>query len=324
LTKLLDSIRENIHHPHEIIVVDDQSEESLEAICSSYEVIYLRNVSPCGPAASRNRGAQHASGVFLVFFDADVICPRLFFETVLRVFTACPDVHALSFLSAPFSSDDSYMKNFGAVLEFHWFSRYFQSGEDMVTVKGVTTRNFAVRKHAFETIGGFDTRFKTNAIEDYDFGKRLADQFVCVLAREPVLYHNFPDSFWRVQRNYFVRAALWVPYYLRHKPALDPVQVSAKEARLRLVACYFVLAIIVAFWSSSLRWFSAGIALGLLLGYVWGIRSFLADAWKQSQKLSFVVFCGAVHFLSSFAIVAGGIWGLLRYLLGRFRILREG
>lgn len=319
LTRLLDSLKNTVPRDVsvEILVIDDGSRERAEELCERYGARYFRNEESIGPAAARNVGAAHASGAILLFFDADVECPEGLIEKVLEEMGAHPDIHAISFLSVPYSARDGFMKNFGAVLEYFWFHQYFREGEELAVVQGVTTRNFAVRRDVFEAVGGFDTRFKTNAIEDYDLGKRLAAQYKLVLMREPKVYHNFPDSFLRVMRNYFVRAALWVPYYLQYRPRLDPVQVSADEARLRVVACSVPVVVCCGALPGLWGWTAWGLALFLILLYGIGIRKFLRTAWHLGHSLRFVVFCAVIHFLSAFPIVAGGCWGLLRYFWGK-------
>lgn len=125
-------------------------------------------------------------------------------------------------------------------MEHFWFQGNFGEEDELAPVQGFTTRNGAVRGTAaffFYAVGGFDTTFKTNAHEDYDFGKRLAAQFPVFMSRHPLVYHNFPTSLRRLLRNYWVRVTLFVPYYLRHRPPLDKTQTSRGEALIRMAGC---------------------------------------------------------------------------------------
>lgn len=63
--------------PHfEVILVDDCSEEPLEAALSSYQIPFtcrvVRLEDHSGASAARNRGAREAKGVILLFIDGDV------------------------------------------------------------------------------------------------------------------------------------------------------------------------------------------------------------------------------------------------------------
>ena len=63
--------------PLELIIVDDQPEENLEAVLGEYlldpRVILLRNETNLGAAQSRNRGVAAARGEYIAFLDADDI-----------------------------------------------------------------------------------------------------------------------------------------------------------------------------------------------------------------------------------------------------------
>ncbi|MER2064009.1 MAG: glycosyltransferase family 2 protein [Alkalibacterium sp.] len=78
LPKLLASLREQSLNIKEIIVVDDESVDRTVEIAESYGVLVLStresgNIQP-GKSAACWLGAQHASGDYLAFMDADTEC----------------------------------------------------------------------------------------------------------------------------------------------------------------------------------------------------------------------------------------------------------
>lgn len=70
--KAIDSILVQSYPAHEIIVVDDGSEDATGESVQAYgdKVTYIRQVN-AGPSAARNKGVQQASGEWIAFLDAD-------------------------------------------------------------------------------------------------------------------------------------------------------------------------------------------------------------------------------------------------------------
>ncbi len=59
--------------PHEVIVVDDASDDETPAICDRFgdKVRLVRHETNQGPAAARNTGIKEATGEFIAFLDSD-------------------------------------------------------------------------------------------------------------------------------------------------------------------------------------------------------------------------------------------------------------
>ncbi len=74
LPALLESLRQQTHTPHEIIVVDDGSTDRTSEVALRYgcRVIHSGNSAWSGKSAACYAGAQAATGAYIVFFDADV------------------------------------------------------------------------------------------------------------------------------------------------------------------------------------------------------------------------------------------------------------
>jgi GT2 family glycosyltransferase len=320
LRKLLESIQ--AVRPKEInlevLVMDDGSEPPLQVLCEEYGAQWSRIKPSKGPAHNRNRSSNLATGDVLIFLDDDVILPPGFFEAITDVFNESDDVGAVSFINQRYNDHDNAVANYGAVLEHFWFAQTFDDSDaPTAAVRGFTTRNGAVRKTAFDAIHGFDESFKTNAHEDYDFGKRLAAYTHTVLAREPWVYHRFPSSLRRLMRNYWVRTTLFVPYMLKHKPKLDKMQASPAEGRLRLLGAGSLGLIVLGLLPiPGFLFLSAAGLVGLVLYFI-TLREFLAKALAWSRSPVFVALAALIHLASSVVISAGAAWGLFLYASGR-------
>ncbi len=323
LQTLLAGIRE--HAPeqllHEIIVVDDGSKQPIAPSLESFDVRVLRLPESKGPANARNTGAAEATGEVLFLFDADVEYAPGAFEKAAEILAAHPEIGAVSFLNQPYDPKASAAANFCAAIERQFHQPVVDSGAAFTDCLGCTTRSTAIRREIYEQIRGFDPAFKTNAHEDYDFGKRLAYTTRTVITPEPVLYHNFPATLRRVLRNYWVRIRLWVPYFLRHRPPMDTMQISPGEARLRLMAAAAPGLLIVSALPLPLPWWARGCmaagALALLGGYAWGVRAFVRVAYKVSASPVFALQALGIHLLTAWVITLGGCWGLAQFALGQ-------
>jgi glycosyltransferase involved in cell wall biosynthesis len=72
LGEAIDSVLAQTHPPHELIVVDDGSEDDSGAVASSYgPPVRCIGQERGGIAAARNRAIQEASGEYFAFLDAD-------------------------------------------------------------------------------------------------------------------------------------------------------------------------------------------------------------------------------------------------------------
>jgi glycosyltransferase involved in cell wall biosynthesis len=285
----------------------------LAPLCEKFEATHHRLEESRGPAFARNTGADITDRPILFFMDADVAYPSGLFERAELELARNRTLHAVSFMSQGYDKNDGAIQNFGAAIEDYWCRQHLGS-EKLVLVPGFATRNGAVRREAFEAVGGFDTSFKTNALEDYDFGKRLSEKFNVALADEPVVYHNYPATLRRLIRNNLVRAALFVPYAIATRPQLDQGQISAAEAGTRLVAAASLLFLALATLPIPFRQLWIIGAMVCLLIYVWRLMAFLQSARRVSGRWLFTVQCLILHYLTSLATIAGGGIGLLLYV----------
>lgn len=153
----------------EVIVVDDASTDNATALVAAQAgVPVLRMSQNGGPGAARNAGVKAASGAVLVFVDSDVVVQDDTIARIARVMHDDPSVAAL------FGSYDD------APAAPQWVSVYRNLLHHYVHQTGAPEASTfwaglgAVRREAFETIGGFDARrFPRPSIEDIDLGYRL-------------------------------------------------------------------------------------------------------------------------------------------------------
>jgi hypothetical protein len=134
------------------------------------EVIAVTEPAGIGPAAARNAGAATSNGQILVFVDADVIVHEDAFTRLRQAFASDPGLTAVfgSYDADPEAGDT--VSTFRNLLHHH----VHQAGAGPAAT--FWTGLGAVRREAFEEVGGFDEELFSEpraSVEDIDLGLRL-------------------------------------------------------------------------------------------------------------------------------------------------------
>lgn len=120
-------------------------------------------------AAARNAGATQASGDVLVFVDADVVVHTDAFIRIRDALAATPDVVAVYGSYDDVPGVRTTVSVFRNLLHHHVHHAGAGPADTFWTGLG------AVRRSAFEAIGGFDEkRYPHPSVEDVDLGRRLS------------------------------------------------------------------------------------------------------------------------------------------------------
>ena len=83
--ELLESLCRQTVKDFEVVMVEDGSTEKCDTICQKYAdclpVSYYFKPNS-GPGPSRNYGAEHSQGEYLIILDSDVIVPEGYLENI--------------------------------------------------------------------------------------------------------------------------------------------------------------------------------------------------------------------------------------------------
>lgn len=155
LQECLRSVQQQTRRPDDIVVVDDASQP---AIATTHGERIIRQPQNRGVAEARNAGAAVAAGDILVFIDDDCRAEPTWLETLL----------------APIEQGQADF-TFGCTEYIaRGYRGYFP--ERLVTNQGGRwpgAANFAVRREAFLTIGGFSDEYLYFHNEDTELAIRL-------------------------------------------------------------------------------------------------------------------------------------------------------
>ena len=257
----LASIQESLRPPDEVVVVSDGDTDGSWKVAEEFGAKVLRLPHPGGPARARNVGAEAVQGDIVFFVDADVTLHPKTLSLVEQRFQQEPDLTALigSYDDAPGASNFlSQYKNL-----FHHYTHQVSS-EAASTFWGACG---AIRRSAFQALGGFDESYRKPCIEDIELGYRLKRAGYSIRLCKDIQVKHLkrwePISLLRAE--IFYRALPWVELLLRER-RLDADLNLSHSNRLSVVCAF---AFISSFAASVLfPWLliAAGVcALALLL-----------------------------------------------------------
>jgi glycosyltransferase involved in cell wall biosynthesis len=169
LGEAIESVLNQTHHNHEIIVVDDGSPDNTSQIALRYAGVRLIRQENQGLSAARNGGIRESHGEFLVFLDADDrLLPRAL-ESGLTCMAQRPESELVFGRYRVIIEDGSPS---GVISDLCAGDLYL----------GLLARNcigpvapVMFRREVFDKAGGFNTSI--SAASDYDIYLRIARQY---------------------------------------------------------------------------------------------------------------------------------------------------
>jgi GT2 family glycosyltransferase len=170
LERCLRSLGSSTVAPGEIIVVDDgsvESAEQLESLCRDFGAIYVRQAVNVGPAAARNAGVRAARGALILFLDADV---EVNSDTIERLTAAMRDRPELDAIFGSYDDQPAALQRISVFRNLlHHYVHHRSAGSATTFWAGCG----AMRREAFDSVGGFNEQYRLPSIEDVDLGQRL-------------------------------------------------------------------------------------------------------------------------------------------------------
>jgi Glycosyl transferase family 21 len=132
------------------------------------ETIVQTGPPGAGPAAARNLGVASCEAEVLVFVDSDVEVQAEALERIARHFSEDPDLAAVFGAYDDDPADPGLTSRYRNLLHHHVHAGAAGEAETFWAGLG------AVRREAFEAVGGFDPdRFPQASVEDIELGMRL-------------------------------------------------------------------------------------------------------------------------------------------------------
>lgn len=196
----------------EIIVVDDASTDDSAAVAASAGVRCERLATNSGPAVARNHGARVARGAVLFFVDSDVVVAPDALRRVAATLHRRPDVAAVigSYNASPPAP--------GWVSQYRNLLHHFVHQTGSPEASTFWTGCGAIRRSAFEAVGGFDEGAFARCFEDVELGYRLRRAGYRILLDKRLQVTHLKRWTLRsmIATDVFCRAVPWSRLILEH------------------------------------------------------------------------------------------------------------
>ncbi len=263
--------------PDEVIIVEDGDSDGGGSLAGEFGFSLLRRDDRGGPAGARNDGAAQARGDILFFIDADVTLPPDALARVLAAFETEPALSAVigSYDDAPAAGN--FLSQYRNL--FHHYIHQ-TSGAEAGTFWGACG---AIRREAFERMGGFDESYRSASVEDIELGYRLR-QAGCRIR----LCKGLQVKHWKawkplglVATDFARRALPWTALLLRTGRMDKDLNLRTSSRVSVALSCLLLAGLLAApFWPWLLL--GAGVLAAALLAINWPVYRFLASkrGWR--------------------------------------------
>jgi len=153
---------------YEVIVVDDCSTDQSTDIARTLCDKFVKLDKNSGAATARNVGVKKASGELLLFVDSDVILEENALVLINDFFGNNPEISAAVGRYTKHPHDGS------VVNAYHNFFTRYHHDLSPIEIDWFWGALGAVKKEAFDLVGGFDERYKGASAEDMELGLSLS------------------------------------------------------------------------------------------------------------------------------------------------------
>jgi GT2 family glycosyltransferase len=265
--------------PAHVVVVDDASSDDTAARAAALGACVLQLDAHTGSGQARNLGVAACTGDVILFVDADVLVRPDLLERI-RAALSDPSVAAV------FGSYDDKPAAPGWVSRYRNLLHHFVHQQAASEAATFWTGCGAVRRKAFERVGGFATDHRVAPIEDIDLGLRLrAAGWRIRLDRDLLCKHL---KYWSlsnmIRTDVFHRALPWGRILLRNQTFPAELNLShGQRVAVGLAGVALVAALAAPFWPMALWILLAAVGGVIVANRAW--FAFLA----RTQGLVFAV-----------------------------------
>ena len=161
-----------------VVLLDDCSpQEAPAGVFEEPGVLVLRNEHNLGFSANLNKGVRAVGTDVVLIFDADALPLGTYFDRIVEAFDADPRLAVLGFRTQdaggrPTACEHAEPGAMGLVLGPSWLVPWQRVFPERETRRCLPTAAIAVRRAAFDAVGGFDEHLRWLDV-DFDFCMKL-------------------------------------------------------------------------------------------------------------------------------------------------------
>jgi glycosyltransferase involved in cell wall biosynthesis len=245
--ELIRSLSHQTHKGFEVVVVEDGSTLSCEAVVEKFRdrlnISYFFKENS-GPGQSRNYGFERTKSDYAIFLDSDCILPEDYFKTVEDALEA----NYTDAFGGPDRAHADFTK-FQKAINFSMTSFLttggIRGGNEKMGKFHPRSFNMGFSKKVFEATGGFSNmRFG----EDVDLSIRILDKgFQTRLIREAYVFHKRRTTLRQFFKQVYNSGIARINLYKRHPGTLKMVHAAPALFTLG-IAMLAVLSLTVSAW----------------------------------------------------------------------------
>lgn len=195
----LDSIKENVSIPHEVIVVDNASkDETVEELKKREDIIGIYNESNRGFPTKYNIGLAAAKGDLVWFLNNDTIVPKNSLERMVELLLSDESIGIVGPVSNRIHGIQQIPVTYEKDSEINEFAREIARKNENETIRVIRLVGFSMllRKSTLDKLGGLDERMGIGTFEDDDLSLRLvANGYKLLIAKDAFVHHIGNVSF---------------------------------------------------------------------------------------------------------------------------------
>lgn len=289
---------------YEILIVEDGSQLPCDDIVQQYaDTLPVRYYFKpnSGPGQSRNFGAAHAEGRWLIILDSDILVPENYLHAIDTFLALHPDVEAFGGPDRAHESFTPMQKAINYSMTSFFTTGGIRGGKKKLDKFYPRSFNMGIRADAYRALQGFRAmRFG----EDIDFSYRLVESgYTTALIPEAFVYHKRRTDLRKFFRQVHNSGIARVNLAILHPGTLKLVHLLPAAFTIGVVV--LLIGGCFASWIWSLLLFYA-----LLVG---------ADSTVQNRSLSI----GLLSIAAAFVQLCGYGSGFLSAAWNRWVLKRE-
>lgn len=279
LDELLDSLARQLCRDFEVVVVEDGSTLRCESVVSKYadrlDIRYYEKPNS-GPGQSRNYGAEHSRGEYLIVLDSDVVLPEGYLAEVDNALAETP-CEAFGGPDRAHESFTSVQKAINYSMTSFFTTGGIRGGKKKLDKFYPRSFNMGIKKTLYQQLGGFsDMRFG----EDIDFSIRIFKSGArCLLFPEAWVWHKRRTDFRKFFRQVHNSGIARINLYKRYPDSLKLVHLlpAVFTVGVAVLAAIFLTGLVfVCMGLCSAYCGSSGCNMGLVVSFFGGALMVLA------------------------------------------------
>lgn len=248
VSELLESLLHQKYVDFEVIVVEDGSSISSKAVVDSFagrlDIHYYEKPNS-GPGQSRNYGAAHSKGDYLIVLDSDVIVPPGYFEAICKELRT----HKADLFGGPDRADESFtpmQKAINYSMTSFFTTGGIRGGNKKMDKFYPRSFNMGVRRDVYDALGGFS---KMRFGEDVDFSIRaFQNGYTGRLFPDAWVYHKRRTDLKKFFKQVYNSGIARINLYKKYPDSLKLVH---------LLPAVFTVGVVLLLIGSSVTLYSA-------------------------------------------------------------------